>query len=107
MQVAHALGDDGGLRAVDKNTHQQRGKHKHQCADRDAEPDGRRKRAPYPLVDAVSLLCAVVLGNKDGERIAEILHRQIGKGINFDRRCKRRHDHRAKAVDQPLHSQDP
>ena len=45
-QVAHALGDDGGLRAGDKNAHQQRGKHKHQCADRDAEPDGRRKRAP-------------------------------------------------------------
>ena len=57
-------------------------------------------------MDAVSLLCAVVLGNKDGERIAEILHRQIGKGVDFDRRCKRRHDHRAKAVDQPLHGQD-
>ncbi len=30
-------------------SHQQRGKHKHQCADRDAEPDGRRNAPRIPL----------------------------------------------------------
>ena len=48
----------------------------------------------------------VVLRHKGGERIAKVLHRQIGKRVDLYRRRKCRHGHRPKAIDQALHHQD-
>ena len=47
-----------------------------------------------------------ILGNKDGKSIAEILYREIGKGINFYSCREGRHDRGAEAVDQTLDSQN-
>ena len=52
------------------------------------------------------LPCAVVLGDEGGKRVAEILHRQIGEGVDLDRRRKRSHYGGAEAVDQTLHHQN-
>ena len=49
---------------------------------------------------------AVILCNKHRKRVPEILHRQIGKGIDLHCRGKSSHDRRAKAVHQPLYRQD-
>jgi DNA-binding transcriptional LysR family regulator len=53
-----------------------------------------------------SLPGPIVLGHKRRKGIAEILHRKIGKGVDFHRRRKGRHNHCAKAVHQPLHHEN-
>ena len=55
------------------------------------------RAAPDPLV----ISGPVILCGESGVGISEILHRQIGKGINFHR-----HDRRTEAVDEPLYHQN-
>ena len=57
------------------------------------------RAAPDPLV----ISGPVILCGESGVGISEILHRQIGKGINFHRGRKCRHDRRTEAVDEPLY----
>ena len=54
------------------------------------------------LPDSLVLAGPVVLGYEGGEGIAEVLHRHIGEGIDLHRCGEGGHDHRAKAVHQPL-----
>ena len=60
-------------------------------------------RIPF---DALRLSCPIVLGNKDGKCISEILYGKIGKCINLHRCGKCCHGGSAKAVDQTLYSQN-
>ena len=106
MEVVHPRRDDPRLGRIHKNLYERSCKQADQHADADAEHSRSGRRAPDALTDALRLVGPVVLGHIGGERVAEILHRHIGKGINFDRRCKGRHDDRAKTVDQALHHQD-
>ena len=105
-QVANALGDDGGLGTVNEQRHQLRRKQEHEPRQRQPEADRRRGCRADALADARALARAIVLRNEDRERVAEILHRQVGEGVDLDRRRKRGHHGGAKAVDQPLHGQD-
>ena len=106
MEVVHPRRDDPRLGRIHKNLYERSCKQADQHADADAEHSRSGRRAPDALTDALRLVGPVVLGYIGGERVAEILHRHIGKGINFDRRCKGRHDDRAKTVDKALHHQD-
>ena len=60
------------------------------------------RAAPDPLV----ISGPVILCGESGVGISEILHRQIGKGINFHSGRKCRHDRRTEAVDEPLYHQN-
>ena len=44
--------------------------------------------------------------NKQGERVAELLHRHIGQCVDFYSRGESCHDDGAEAVDQSLDHQD-
>ena len=94
------------LGRVNEDLHERGRKETNQHADADAEYRRGRGGAADAFPDPLRLVGPVVLGHIGGERVAEILHRHIGKGINFDRRCKGRHDDRAKTVDKALHHQD-
>ena len=48
-------------------------------------------RAADAPADAVMPSCAVVLGDKGGKGVAEILHRHVGEGVDLDRRGEGRH----------------
>ena len=101
----HTRRDDLRLALVDEDRHQRlRENHRHR-ADKNAEHSRREKRAPHSAANALRLSRAIILRNERRKRIAKILHRVVGKGVNLHSRCKRRHDHRTKAVDQPLHQQ--
>ena len=105
-QVAHTDRDDPGLLRLDEQPHERRGKHAHRQSDRDAEHDRTHRRAPDATADAVGFACAVILRNKGGKCVAEVLHRHIGERVDLDCCCKGRHDRCTEAVDQPLHHQD-
>ena len=98
--------DDLGLCRVDENTHQRRSKHTDQTADNNAKYRRHRSGAADALADTLRLMRPVVLRHKGGERIAKVLHRQIGKRVDLYRRRKCRHGHRPKAIYQALHHQD-
>ena len=83
------------------------GKTAHQGGYRHAKQHGRSHRALQSGTDARLLLCPVVLGDKGGKGVAEVLHRHIGEGVNLHRRREGGHDRGAKAVDQSLYHQDP
>ena len=102
----HTGGNNSPFARVDEDAHERRSKGAHQHADAHAEHCAAQARTADALFDAVGLARAVVLGHIGGKRIAEVLHRHVGKGIDLDRRRKRRHDHGAKAVHKTLHHQD-
>ena len=98
--------DDLCFLRADENLHQRAGEDTNHGAGRSA----KNKRADHgafdPLPDAVCFLCAVILGDKSGKCVSEILSGQIGKRVDFHSCRKRCHNDRTKAVDQALHHQD-
>ena len=103
MQIPHTLTQNFGFPGIDKKQHQWFGK----CADKrgqhHAEGSRNQDSAFQTRAYAVVLLCTVVLRNKGGEGVAEILHRHIGKGIDFYGSSKGCHHNGAKAVHKPLY----
>ena len=79
-------------------------------ADQRGEYDGKsgaeQKRLTEAPAEPLRPARAEVLRHKRGECIAEILHRQIGKGVDLDRRRKGGHRDGAEAVHQPLNEQN-
>ena len=53
-----------------------------------------------------ALFSPVILCDKGGKCVAEVLHRHIGKGVDFYSGGKGGHHNGAEAVDKPLHHKD-
>ena len=49
---------------------------------------------------------SVILGDKGGVGVSEILYRQIGEGVDLDGGGEGGHNGGAEAVDQPLYHED-
>ncbi len=106
MQIPDTFRDDCCFAGIYKNLHQRAGKDPDRCGDDDAEqygyPDGGPDACLYPLWTFRS----VVLGDKQGEGIAEFLYRHISQGIDLYCSGKGCHDSGAETVDQSLDHQD-
>ena len=107
MQIADALGDDGGLRGIYKEQHQGTGQHPYPCGDDNAENQGGGDGSLQARLDALPLSGSVVLGNESGEGVSEILDGHVGERVDFHGGGKGCHDGGAEAVDQPLDHEDP
>ena len=106
LQIPDSRRDDGRLLCTDEDLHQRSCKEHDGGGNHEAEADGEQKCLSRPAADPFAVLCAVVLGNEGGIGIAEILNRQVCKGVDFHGCCKGGHDGRPEAVDQSLDHQD-
>ena len=97
-QIVHARGDDPGFSGADEQPHQRPGQQAHRPGEYRSEARADEKGLPRPLTDALMIPRAEILGHKGGIGVAEILHRQIGEGVDLHRRGKGRHNRRRRSV---------
>ena len=78
-QVVHAGGYDLRLFGLYEEKHQGPGEQEDQCADRCGKSDGDQDGFLRSSADASLFLRAVILRDKGGKRVSEVLNRHIGE----------------------------
>ena len=101
-QIADPFRNYGSFSGIYEQRHQRFCKNENSQRDDQTETDRSQDGRADSFSDPVCFACAEILGNKDREGIAEILDRQIGKGVDLYRCGKRGHDCCAETVDQAL-----
>ena len=89
-----------------KNQHQRPRPEKNQNRYGQAEDKGQPDRFLYAFPDPPILPGSIILGNEGGNGVSKVLYGHVGEGVNFHRCRKGCHNHRTKAVDQPLNHEN-
>ncbi len=105
-QIGHAHGEHLRLLRFDKQEQELPGKYDHEHGDGEGEQHHAPGGGAYSFFDPLRLFCPVVLGDKGGEGVAEILQGHVGKGVDLYGCREGCHNDAAEAVDKSLHHQD-
>ena len=106
MQILHANLNNDGLLRLDKQQHQRLGERHHRYRSQQAEGAADLGGGQAAPTDPFRLLRPVILCDKGGKGVAEILSGHISESIDFYHSGKSGAGGKSKAVHQSLHHQD-